>query len=232
MLIAARNSFFMGGAKPWTNPYVTDGLVAMWDGEWNAGGGVHDATATTLAGVVGNATFSIPASGYSWGDKWLSSSNGGTATLSAQTPFIQAEIVASFRATGSVAIIIGGNSDSYTIGRSRWLALRGSSQINFTAKGKYIPNISTNTIHAYYIVWPSADYTDNVDISALWMDGQTMSPSGSGMYGLGTGRVGISPYTAYRFNGNLYCIRLYSRALTAAEVAANYAIDAARFNLP
>lgn len=29
----------------------------------------------------------------------------------------------------------------------------------------------------------------------------------------------------------LYCVRLYSRALTAAEVAANYAIDAARFGL-
>ena len=23
----------------WKNPYVTDGLVAMWDGKWNAGGG-------------------------------------------------------------------------------------------------------------------------------------------------------------------------------------------------
>jgi hypothetical protein len=28
------------------------------------------------------------------------------------------------------------------------------------------------------------------------------------------------------------CIRIYSRALTAAEIAANYAIDKARFNLP
>lgn len=26
----------------WKNPYITDGLIGMWDGEWNAGGGVHD----------------------------------------------------------------------------------------------------------------------------------------------------------------------------------------------
>ena len=30
----------------------------------------------------------------------------------------------------------------------------------------------------------------------------------------------------------VHCIRLYSRALTADEIAANYAIDKARFNLP
>lgn len=25
----------------WENPYITDGLVALWDGEWNAGFGKH-----------------------------------------------------------------------------------------------------------------------------------------------------------------------------------------------
>ena len=42
MQIANRESFAVASSrKPWTNPYVTDGLVAMWDGEWNAGGGVR-----------------------------------------------------------------------------------------------------------------------------------------------------------------------------------------------
>ena len=46
-MLAARGSFFgrAAGGGGWVNPYVTDGLVAMWDGEWNAGGGVHDASA-------------------------------------------------------------------------------------------------------------------------------------------------------------------------------------------
>ena len=34
------------------------------------------------------------------------------------------------------------------------------------------------------------------------------------------------------FAMKVHSIRIYSRALTAAEIAANYAIDKARFNLP
>lgn len=32
MLVAARASFAISRAKRWVNPYVADGLVAMWDG--------------------------------------------------------------------------------------------------------------------------------------------------------------------------------------------------------
>ena len=40
-------------ASGWVNPYVTDGLIAMWDGEWNAGGGVHDPEATVWKDLSG-----------------------------------------------------------------------------------------------------------------------------------------------------------------------------------
>ena len=43
-MLGARGAIHGGNAR-WVNPYVTDGLVAMWDGEWNAGGGVHDPNA-------------------------------------------------------------------------------------------------------------------------------------------------------------------------------------------
>ena len=33
--------------------YVQDGLVAMWDGEWNAGRGVHDPNATAWVDLIG-----------------------------------------------------------------------------------------------------------------------------------------------------------------------------------
>ena len=51
MLIAHRNGMMVSSG--WQNPYITDGLVAMWDGEWNAGWGVHDAAATTWKDLVG-----------------------------------------------------------------------------------------------------------------------------------------------------------------------------------
>ena len=38
----------------WKNPYVTDGLVAMWDGQWNAGGGIHSPYATIWKDLVGS----------------------------------------------------------------------------------------------------------------------------------------------------------------------------------
>ena len=40
-MIAARQIAFGRGAAKWINPYITDGLIAMWDGEWNAGGGLY-----------------------------------------------------------------------------------------------------------------------------------------------------------------------------------------------
>ena len=42
--------------------------------------------------------------------------------------------------------------------------------------------------------------------------------------------IGRDSYTS--MNVDIYSLRLYSRALTAAEIAANYAIDKERFNLP
>ena len=55
MMIAARNSFLMGGGSstPTARDYVQDGLIAMWDGIENAGWGVHDAAATVWKDLSG-----------------------------------------------------------------------------------------------------------------------------------------------------------------------------------
>ena len=50
MLLGARQFFERRGAPtpsvPTARDYVQTGLIAMWDGIENAGGGVHDASAT------------------------------------------------------------------------------------------------------------------------------------------------------------------------------------------
>ena len=38
MILAARNAYWVW-ENPWKNPYITDGLISMWDGQWNVGGG-------------------------------------------------------------------------------------------------------------------------------------------------------------------------------------------------
>ena len=43
------------------NPYITDGLVAMWDGEWNVGLGKHSDTATVWKDLISSQC--VPAVG-------------------------------------------------------------------------------------------------------------------------------------------------------------------------
>lgn len=60
-----------GDAFP--NPYITDGLIAMWDGEWNKAIGVHDDSATTWNDLTGNRkhTFMLVQGNYVWTDNAL-----------------------------------------------------------------------------------------------------------------------------------------------------------------
>ncbi len=60
MLIGERNGM---AVKPkWKNPYVTNGLIAMWDGEWNADGGVHK-NDSNIVDLTGNCSNLILSSG-------------------------------------------------------------------------------------------------------------------------------------------------------------------------
>ena len=38
----AASSITRNSTKTFENPYITDGLIAMWDGEWNVGIGIHN----------------------------------------------------------------------------------------------------------------------------------------------------------------------------------------------
>ena len=52
MILGARTGAWAKSGE-WVNPYVTDGLVAMWDGEWNAGFGIHNPLAATIKDLIG-----------------------------------------------------------------------------------------------------------------------------------------------------------------------------------
>ena len=76
MLIAARNGFAV--KRRWKNPYITDGLVAMWDGEWNAGGGKHNPNATVWKDIISDKTLSL-ANGMLWTNNGLNTNGNHTA---------------------------------------------------------------------------------------------------------------------------------------------------------
>ena len=50
--LGAASSIARSSAKSFENPYITDGLVAMFDGEWNAGFGKHNLSATSWKDLV------------------------------------------------------------------------------------------------------------------------------------------------------------------------------------
>jgi len=224
MLLGARQFFERRGAPigPTARDYVQNGLIAMWDGEWNAGEGVHDSAATTWKDLSGREN-SIPLTAGSWGsDHFICSGESGRLDH-----FIDGIETIEFvgrrtsSATYQVAIGLARQSSNYY---SRYVAFsRGYA--NF---GSYLPGMLSNE----NVVESLA-----TNFSDLFRNGEQEEPDvGAGDYfgvGSSTGVVlGRSGSGNYPFGGDIYAIRLYSRALTAEEIAHNYAVDKERFNLP
>ena len=226
MLINLRNALMAG--KRWKNPYVTDGLVAMWDGEWNAGGGVHDASATFPRELIGkisptaSGTFEAGPDYFMFGSSYFefTSQELVDAVYSGSATF---EIVCF--PTGSL-VANGGIVAIDTTNRGLWVWQNtGNFFPRSTYRGEQL-NLESNIGGCYQIVMGAASQTVYRN-GAVYMT----SAAGTATKGSNTVLIGKLP----RFNmasAKVASIRIYSRALTADEIAANYAIDKARFGLP
>ena len=218
MLVAHRN-----GMAVWTNPYVTDGLIAMWDGEWNAGGGVHDPNATVWTDLGGNGyNFEIPSSGASFADDCVTLNNSSLSTSLQEVarPEFTIECVA----------------ESYG-GTGAWLWLKnpawvGGSLVGWLSNGRcYFPwyeigNLGGQGLAYAGLVWAGSNQVLYKDANAIASTARSIDS-----------RNVLSSIYIGEYNGekkttmNCHCVRLYSRALASEEISANYAIDKARFNL-
>ena len=230
MLIGARNGMLVKSG--WKNPYVTDGLVAMWDGEWNAGGGKHDPNATVWKDLIGGNDVGSFVSGVSFGDNYFHLP--ATKDAASFTPYAVGyiktiEIVIKPEGNGGVVFVC---FSALNNNANRWFGIRANSTFNFAHQGD-CASVSTPTNLHYYAGTSSSDATIVVPFSGLYLDGTSQTNLFGGMsWG--------SSVSAGRFNAvassyaasNIYTIRLYSRELTASEIAVNYAVDKARFGLP
>jgi hypothetical protein len=97
----------------------------------------------------------------------------------------------------------------------------GSSVFPFTL------NTTTNSVAIRYSSSKPASpiYTNGWSLAATSGSDQWSNPSDTITY---IGRRAANTVSA--FSGSIYCIRLYSRQLTDAEIAANYSVDQFRFN--
>lgn len=209
-----------GAAAGWVNPYVSDGLIAMWDGEWNAGGGVHDPNATTWVDLSGNNhDASLTAKG-SWDDFALSCAGSGPAASAAMFgwSFVEMVLSSSYNGTADNLLLFASNSTTGKIVRF------GNGGIGQTyGLAAPITSLQNPTYYATALGSVSTSYINGMEVANTL---STKAWSGRSRIFVG-GRDDSSNSNPCKF----FAIRFYSRVLSAAEVAANYAVDKQRFGL-
>ena len=226
MLIGMRNAMF-GGAKLSAKSYVQDGLIGMWDGIENAGWGKHDANAITWVDLSGSGRDATLSGSYSWGenywgvksltDKGLAQWDGRNLGSNQTIEFLFEQLAGGYYGR----IIAEGQAVASPCAVSNKIHLYGYGVEPSTA-------VSMMGLHKHTITHPSGGpvkyYVDGV----LRLTANTNYNS----TGATTAYFGNKADYTRGLNGNYYTMRRYNRVLTADEIAANYAVDKARFNLP
>ncbi len=234
-------SFEFKYVHSWENPYISNGLSVMWDGEWNIGGNSHNENPEAWKDLVG--TFDATKSGSPTFGSNYTSVNGDGFWL---VPESIAPIILSGNLTVEV-VFQAGTSTSFnqcvlafgpTMSTSRILYLffgnypqHSNTNLFWTYKGKQAAIRPAGSgafgtdIHTAAIVVSSGVFNGYFDMTLKTSNnaGEDIS-SWSGLSQIGKG--------SQAFDGQIYCIRIYSRPLTELELTSNNAVDKARFNLP
>lgn len=261
MLLGARQFFERRGGGGWQNPYVTDGLVAMWDGIWNAGPGVHDNTITDWVDLSGNNK-SFHADAPVWSDAFCSSDGTFASCFHCATAegaqwffdllatgvYTVEFVMERFEVHGNGPYFTCGFDNTYTPGLFTRYAgatetnagfytwMKGGNNSNLLLDGTGYLNTKLYDVccagDSCQLFLHGEGKSSNVVLP--WQTSINIDTSGNkgnlfryAMFCRGDGYAAGSSKSS-----RLYRLAIYSRALTAADVAANYAIDQARFNLP
>ena len=227
--------------------YVQDGLIAQWDGIDNTGAGVHAPGAKVWKDLAGNYDLALlPKGAWSGAGNGLVV-NGASAVCSNSLPAYKTiEVVYKMsNPKGQILFASGGTSQ---VNDFHFIVFNRSGETSGTTgyfSGAW-------KVPAPHVVWDSFDpaavrsmaatynngeqYAPNGNVAAVYADGVARSDgSADSSWGLGDGHIMIGDRAeagAYPWFGEVYTIRIYSRALSAEEIAANHAIDVARFYAP
>ena len=208
MIIGARNGAW-AKAGGWINPYVTDGLVAMWDGEWNAGVGIHD----DMQRVVNLASNDDTLSNVNVFDNYFSAGTKQQLISNRIDAGCTVECVILF---GNMKgwIFHFGNIVSTEISSGCVVGTGDGYQTNYYRPKDLVSNQIYSLSFTGRVVFKNANIL-NLD-SPFYTSGMEYW------------RFGNSVETGSK----IYTVRLYNRDLLQSEIAANYAVDKARFGLP
>lgn len=212
---------------PTARDYVQDGLIAMWDGIENAGWGQHDPNATLWKDLVGDNDLVLQNTAHFDENSLVSADRDKlTALCSARLPYASIEVCAFFdESRGSSSLVCFGNS----VDDERMLTISPFSMQTYN--GNHMLRLTTP-------VDPKCSWAGVHDGNQHYAYVRGALASGENRvneWGTRNGTFGLSGssnYSSWSFVGAYYSVRLYSHALTAEELAANYAVDKARFGLP
>ena len=232
--LGAKGVANISGEEEYANPYITEGLIAMWDGEWNIGLGKHDYNSTTWKDLSGRG-LNLTDSKFRWIDNALDDSASNIRIDLEElhiTGGLTLEAVVMCPNPRNNAFIF----DFYNhvdVGCTMYTTALASPYglMCHLRNGSY----SANTDRM------KCDDNNRCSCSFIWDD----SKWGVFFFGesVGFGNIpfiqpqvyyilGASNVTWQNFRGYVHCLRIYSRALTTDEVSYNYSIDRERFNLP
>lgn len=230
-LIGARG-VAMGGARKLTaRDYVQDGLIAMWDGIENAGWGVHDESATVWKDVINGNDIRDFSAGVGFGENYFETTslnncakfnNYGVGKIGT------VEIIITPRGyNGQVFVTFSSLADN----ANRWFGIRSNKTFNFGQRAD-CAYIGTPLLTHYYAGTSNSSSIDNIPFSNLFLDGVPVIKKGQGMSWLTKGKGGtFNTAGTVTEPARINTIRLYKVELTPDEIAHNYAVDKARFNL-
>lgn len=223
----------------WVNPYVTDGLVAMWDGEWNVAGGKHNGSSREWIDIVGGLKFSLT-------DLWA---------------FGDKDAIHTIPQTGYSNITLDGAPSGYDATSATWeVVVDFSGTLGFDERSYLFRNYLSKYVYdgPYFIgddltwcKWNNA--VQNISAISLkksntftfsnsvGYDGRALyygngiyktSVSGTVIHPIGT--IALGNYVGGVAGGRELkwkCLRIYNRALSAEEISSNFSIDKERFGL-
>ena len=218
--------------------YVTNGLVAAWDGIDNAGVGLHDAATKTWKDLSGNDCDATLASGVSWrATGWFNSAKGHPVTVKQNLwPLIASKTFTvevcctpsrtgsreSFfsQYNGSKGLSIEHNAGGVTDGSVRFYY---NAVPDFRSEAKIVANETATIV--------SCATPDSITI---WKNGANVQTR---MFALGdiggtsgdTALGGEPSRDSQAFYGVYHACRVYNRVLADEELALNNALDAVRF---
>jgi hypothetical protein len=242
-LINLRNALIAGKRTPTAKDYVQDGLIAMWDGIENAGGGKHDPNATLWKDLIGDCDCAVVNGPATWGGKYFQG-NRSTFFKGSSTAIPQAISAGQFHLDICLDFkyVPSGIDNNHQQGQFGVMGDRTIDRL-LVPLWSYSTNIYSTVrktemrIGVAGMGTREGAYTFALDSSGYQEVFGTRYSLQVGSYSLSSATVTLGAFgellaPTYCTYSKIFGIRLYNRSLTDSEKAANYAIDKARFGLP